>query len=266
MRVLAYEGRRLLGLRSSWLILASALLAQVAVTAVLARRAAAAASAVPDAVRLVTATMPLVPVPLAVLAAGLLGTLASAHEVRYPGLAAAQVRYGVRLRLLLAKLAVVGAVAALFAVASLLANALTLRLVWAPSGSAARLLASALLHADHRPLPLLLSFAALMVAAGWTGVLAAALTRSAAAGFLLLCALPMLVDLAAAAPVPTRLRAIGRTATDWARGAGWAGSDGPSALGGTVPAFLVQALDALLLPAVLLLAVCLLVQLRRRSF
>lgn len=63
MRVLAYEGRRLLGLRSTWLILAAVLVADAMVVAVLARQADPGPLPAADAVRLVTAAVPLLPIP-----------------------------------------------------------------------------------------------------------------------------------------------------------------------------------------------------------
>ena len=84
MRVLAYEGRRLFGLRSTWLILAAALLADAAVAAVGSRQAAPGSLSVTDATRLLTAAVPLLPdvyghafltavVPAYILLFGLIG-------------------------------------------------------------------------------------------------------------------------------------------------------------------------------------------------
>ncbi|GAB2735671.1 hypothetical protein [Kitasatospora kifunensis] len=245
MRVLAYEARRLLGLRSTWLILAATLLAGPALTFLLVRRLTPGPLPVSEATRLVTGAVPLLTLPIAALGAGVLGALASAHEVRCPGLAASQVRYAARLRLLLAKLVVLGTVSALLALASFLVGVLTVRLAAASASPAVRLSVVQLFHAEHRPVPVLATFAALVVAVGWTGILTAALTRSAVAGVLLLCALPMLVDGFA---MPRMLDLLN------SEGLGWA------------PTASLQALAAVLLPATLLLAACLLVQLRRRSY
>ncbi|MFF7637928.1 hypothetical protein ACFZB9_32985 [Kitasatospora sp. NPDC008050] len=245
MRVLAYEVRRLLGLRSTWLILVATLLAGSAQTALLARRIAPGPLHVSEGMRLVTGALPLLGLPLAALGAGVLGALASAHEVRCPGLAASQVRYASRLRLLLAKLAVVGTVAALLALASFLVGALTVRVANAPVSPPARLLLPHLFRTDHRPLPALAIFTALVVAAAWIGILTAALTRSAVAGVLLFCALPMLVDGFA---LPRMLDLLQHEGLNW----------GPTAS--------AQALTVLLLPTALLLVTCLLVQARRRSY
>ncbi|MGC0316856.1 hypothetical protein [Kitasatospora acidiphila] len=275
MRALAYEGRRLLGIRSTWLILAAALLAQAAATALLAHRAGPADLRMPQLVRTVTATLPLLPVPLAGLAAGLLGALAADHEVRQPGLAASQVRFLVRMRLLLAKLGLVGAVAAVLAAVSLLVDAVAVRLI---RPSTAHLLnfgevaSLGHLRADRWPLSMLLAFTAVVVAAGWLGVLAAAVSRSAVVGFLLFCALPMLVEVVADMPLLHRLREAGLPlvaqvahATRTAR-VPWAES-------ASVPLNIldpvaqpVPVLGALLVPASLLLILCVLTQVRRRSF
>jgi hypothetical protein len=279
VRVLAYEGRRLLGLRSTWLILLAALAAQVALTVVQAERLAPEPLPVADAVQLVSAAVPVLPVPLAALAVGLLGALAVAHEVRHPGLTAAHVRYAARLRLLAAKLVVLSAVAAAFAGLSLVANALAIRFAVASGDAVSRFFAPGALRADPRSVPVLLTFVALVVAAGWAGILAVALTRSALAGVLLLCALPTVVDLAAGSPalsglpVAARLRTPGWPWTEWtgpASGGIGSGYAGPlSAFSGpapAVPAQLTQSLITLLLPTSLLLIACLLSQLRRRSF
>ncbi|WP_329568089.1 hypothetical protein [Kitasatospora sp. NBC_01266] len=245
MRALAYEGRRLLGLRSSWLILAVTLLAGSGLAAVLAHRTAPGPLSAPDLARLATAAVPVLPIPFAALAAGLLGALAAAHEVRCPGLPASQVRYTARLRLLLAKLAVIGTASALLALAALLLNSLTVRLALPPAGAPVRLLTPELLRTDHRLVPLLATFVALVVAAGCSGVLATTLTRSAIAGILLLCALPTLVEQLA---LPTVLNALHHEGVSWA------------------PTHLARAVAVVLLPVLALLAGALLAQTRRRSF
>ncbi|PYC86146.1 hypothetical protein C7C46_05780 [Streptomyces tateyamensis] len=273
MRVLAYEGRRLLGLRSTWLILLTALVAQLALTVAQARRLAPTPLPVADAVHLVSAAVPVLPVPLAALAVGLLGALGVAHEVRHPGLTAAHVRYAARLRLLVAKSVVLSAVAAGFAVLSLVANALAIRLTASSGDAVSRFFAPGALRTDPRSVPVLLTFTALVVAAGWVAILATALTRSAVAGVLLLCALPTLVVLAAGSaalrglPAAAHLRTPGSPWTAWTGLAALdigSGRGGPAAAA-TVPTHLAQSLATLLLPTVLLLAACLLTQLRRRS-
>ncbi|GAA1981708.1 hypothetical protein [Kitasatospora viridis] len=268
MRVLAYEARRLLGVRSTWLILATALALQAVLAAVAVRHAAPDQVHGAELVRYVTASLPLLPVPVAGLAAGLLGVLAAGHEVRRPGLPASQVRYLARIRLLLAKLCLVGATAALLAAASLPLNALVLRLA-APAGTvvaAADFQAVEQLRTDHRPLLVLATFAALVVAAAWTGVLAATVCRSAIAGFLLLCALPMLVELLGGPSELDRLRRIGLPWVAWVARAPWAEPASAPLAALRSAAEPVPALGAVLLPVLLLLALCLLGQARRRSF
>ncbi|MDH6136063.1 hypothetical protein P3T37_005482 [Kitasatospora sp. MAA4] len=288
MRVLAYEGRRLFGLRSTWLILAAALFADAAVAAVVSRQAAPGPLSVTDGTRLITAAVPLLPIPLAALAAGALGALSSAHEVRHPGLAASQVRYQSRLRLLAAKLTLNAAVSATLAALSLAVDAVVVRFALPPGTSAARLYTPMLLQADPRPLLVLVTFAAVVVAAGWTGLLAAALTRSAAAGVILLCALPTLIEPVAAAlaeragagwavraeealPLQYGVDRLygagsGLRPTGLAESVRSAGSSFSS--GSLASLFELAdplAVAALLAPVALLLLGCLLAQLRRRS-
>ncbi|MCC9309226.1 hypothetical protein LN042_19410 [Kitasatospora sp. RB6PN24] len=275
MRALAYEGRRLLAIRSTWLILATAVLVQAAVTVLLAHRAGPAELRMPQLVRTLTTTLPLLPVPLAGLTAGLLGALAADHEVRQPGLAASQVRYLTRMRLLLAKLGMVGAVAAVLAAVSLLVDAVIVRLV---RPSTAYVLTVGEVgnigqpQANHWRLSVLLAFTAVVVAAGWLGLLAAAVSRSAVVGFLLFCALPMLVEVVADMPLLRRLGDAGlplvaqmahltRTArVPWTESAS-VPLDVLDPIAQPVPV-----LGSLLLPVSLLLILCLLLQVRRRSF
>ncbi|MFF8773896.1 hypothetical protein [Kitasatospora sp. NPDC015120] len=300
MRVLAYELRRVRGLRSTWLLLGLVVLADAVVAGVLAARTADGELGGPAAVRLLTAAVPLVPLPFAALGAGVLGALSYGHEVRHPGLAASQVGYLRRVRLLTGKLLVTGAVAAALALVTLLVDAVTVHLalpsgvaveVWpeqaALSGRITRALASAGFGGPGElaglPAPLalgagpgtpaaLLAFALLVVAAGWTGVLTAALTRSAVAGVLLLCALPPLLE----SGVALLLRQTGtawparaaellpfQSGIEWAYG--WVyGGDRRVADGGSVlsdPALLAAAAA----PAFVLLLLTLAVQVRRRT-
>ncbi|MEV7927626.1 hypothetical protein [Kitasatospora sp. NPDC088779] len=228
MRVLVYELRRLRGLRSTWLLLAAVLLCDAVTAAVLASQAPAGPLAVPAGVRLLTAAVPLIPLPFAALGAGVLGALSYGHEVRHPGLPASQVSYPRRVRLLLAKLLVVGPVAGLLALATLLLDAVAVQLAlpggvtvaaWAESSALSDQVSQALaatglsgladlpgltdlpgvfapvaLAAGHGAPAALLAFVLLTVVAGWTGVLTASLTRSASVGVLLLCALPPLLE------------------------------------------------------------------------
>ncbi|MFD0279484.1 hypothetical protein ACFVHB_37095 [Kitasatospora sp. NPDC127111] len=300
MRVLAYELRRLRGLRSTWLLLAGVLFCDAVVAAALAAQTPAGALSGPAGVRLLTAAVPLIPLPFAALGAGVLGALAYGHEVRHPGLPASQVSYLRRVRLLLGKLVVIGPVAGLLALATLLVDAVVVHLAlpagvtvaaWsepaALSDRVARALSSAglggladlpgalapaALGAGHGVPGALLAFVALTVVAGWTGVLTASLTRSAAAGVLLLCALPPLLE----SGVALLLRQTGtawpvraaellpfQSGIEWAYG--WVyGGDRRVAVAGselTDPALLA----AVAAPALVLLLASLLVQARRRA-
>ncbi|WP_030256918.1 MULTISPECIES: ABC transporter permease [Streptomyces] len=296
MRALAYELRRLRGLRSTWLLIAAVLLGDVAVAAVLAGQAPDGPLAAPVGVRLLTAAVPLIPLPFAALGAGVLGALSYGHEVRHPGLPASLVSYPRRVRLLLAKLLVVGLVAAGLALATLLLDTVAVHLAlpggvtvaaWAePAALSARVsealtgaglsglsdlpgvLAPLALVAGHGVPAALLAFVLLAVVAAWTGVLTASLTRSAAAGVLLLCALPPLLE----SGVALLLRRTGRpwlaraaellpfqSGIEWAYGGAHGTAAGSAAL--TDPALLV----AVSAPAAVLLLAALLVQAGRRA-
>ena len=273
MRVLAYEARRLRGIRSTWVVLAAALLCDAAVAGVLARQVPDGALSIGATLRSLTAAVPLLPLPIAALGAGVLGALSYGHEVRHPGLAASQVRYLRRVRLLFGKLAVVGAVSALLAVVTLLVDAVVTRLAL-PGGVDAGSLVTPEVLAPGGRLPAALGmFVVTVVAAGGAGVLTASLTRSAAAGILLLCALPVLLE--AGLALYLRQGGVGRSgaAADllpfqygfdrygFDRALGGAGSVGEGPLDLADPVLL----GALVLPATLLVVVCLAAQVRRRS-
>ncbi|MFF2955993.1 hypothetical protein ACFVVU_32160 [Kitasatospora sp. NPDC057965] len=300
MRVLAYELRRVRGLRSTWLLLGLVLIADAVVAGVLANRTADGELDGAAAVRLLTAAVPLVPLPFAALGAGLLGALSYGHEVRHPGLAASQVGCPRRVRMLAGKLLVTGAVAALLAPLTLLVDAVTVHFAlpagvaveaWsdpdALSGRVVRALALAglggadalpgalaplALGAGHGTPAALLAFVLLVVVAAWTGVLAAALTRSTVAGMLLLCALPPLLESGVTlllrwtgTPWPARAAELlpFHSGIEWAYG--WVYGGGRRvAAGGSVlsdPALLA----AVTAPAFVLLLVTLAVQVRRRA-
>ncbi|MFB6892514.1 hypothetical protein ACFCX4_24745 [Kitasatospora sp. NPDC056327] len=300
MRVLAYELRRVRGLRSTWLLLALVVVGDAVAAGALAARTADAELAGAAAVRLLTAAVPLVPLPFAALGAGVLGALAYGHEVRHPGLPASQVGYPRRVRLLAGKLLVTGALAALLALVTLLVDAVTVHLArpagvtvaaWsdpdALSGRVARALAAAgldgfgdlpgvsaplALAAGHGVPAALVAFVLLVVVAGWTGVLSAALTRSAVAGVLLLCALPPLLE----SGVALLLRRTGaawpsgaadplpfRSGIEWAYGWVYGGGRRVAVSGSVLgdPALLA----AVAVPVSVLLLVTLMVQVRRRA-
>ncbi len=268
MRVVASEVRRLRGVRSTWVVVAGALLVNAAVAAFTASRLPAGELAVPDAVRVVAAVVPALPLPLTALAAAVLGALAYGNETRWPGLPASRVTLGRRLGGLLAKALVVGATAALLAVAVLGLNALAAWLALPAGTDAAALLAPSVWPAGPfaaggigRPL---LVFPVLAVAGGWAGLLITSLVRSAVVGILLTGALPALLE-------PTAgllLHRTGRNWPFWVRelvpfqyGLDWVRGTADrtaGALDGVVAA-------ALLAPAGLLVLAAVLAQLRRRS-
>ncbi|MFF2547489.1 hypothetical protein ACFVUY_33695 [Kitasatospora sp. NPDC058063] len=300
MRVLAYELRRLRGLRSTWLLLAAVLLGDAGVAAVLASQAPDGPLTAPAGVRLLTAAVPLIPLPFAALGAGVLGALSYGHEVRHPGLVASQVSYPRRVRLLLAKLVVIGPVAALLALATLLFDTAAVHLAqpdgvtvaaWADPSALSDRVFEALtgagvsglsdlpgvgaplgLVAGHGVPAALLAFVLLTVVAGWTGVLAASLTRSAAAGVLLLCALPPLLESGVALllrrtgrPWPTRATELlpFQSGIEWAYG--WVYGGAHEAVAGSAALTDPALLAAVATPAALLLLAALLAQARRRA-
>ncbi|MFJ6622834.1 hypothetical protein ACIQOW_35285 [Kitasatospora sp. NPDC091335] len=300
MRVLAYELRRLRGLRSTWLLLAVVLSGGAVVAAVLASQAPDGPLAAPAGVRLLTAAVPLAPLPFAALGAGVLGALSYGHEVRHPGLPASQVSYPRRVRLLLAKLLVIGPVAALLALATLLLDTVAVHLAlpdgvtvaaWADPAALSDRASEALtgaglsglsdlpdafaplgLVAGHGVPAALLAFVLLAVVAGWTGVLTASLTRSAVAGVLLLCALPPLLESGVALllrhtgrPWPTRAAELlpFQSGIEWAYG--WVYGGAQEAVAGSAPLTDPTLLAAVAAPAAVLLLAALLVQARRRA-
>lgn len=300
MRVLAYELRRLRGLRSTWLLLAAVLLVDAAVAAVLASQAPAGPLGAPAGVRLLTAAVPLIPLPFAALGAGALGALAYGHEVRHPGLPASLVSYPRRVRLLLAKLLVVGPVAALLALATLLLDTVAVHLAlpdavtvaaWSePTAVSARVsevltgaglsglddlpgvFAPLGLVAGHGVPAALLAFVLLAVVAAWTGVLTASLTRSAVVGLLLLCALPPLLETGVAVllrqtgrPWPERAAELlpFQSGIEWAYG--WVYGGGREAAAGGAALTDPALLAVVIAPAGLLLVAVLALQARRRT-
>lgn len=179
--LLRYEWRRLAGVRSTWLIAAAALAADLAVT-VLLGSGALASHRHHDVQRVLTGWLPGFPLPPVALGAGLLGALAFGHEFRYPALAPAQVAVRRRMRLLLAKLVVSAACALLLAAVSLGVNAAVVR-----HGTAA------VTGTLQQPLPpLLAGWGALAVGCAWTGLLAAGVFRSSLVGALCVLAVPVL--------------------------------------------------------------------------
>jgi hypothetical protein len=195
VHALTYERRRLTGIRSTWLVLATVVLADAAVAALTVRQPSLA-----DPMRVLTAGVPLLPLPIAALGAGVVGALSYGHEVRYPVLQPLLVPARRRLGLLLAKLVLSAVYSVLLVAATLAVDAGVYAVV---------------LHRRPALQPALLGFAALAVTAGWIGLLAAALLRSAAAGMLVLLTLPVLVEPA------VRLLRDGSLTGDRLRAAHW---------------------------------------------
>ncbi|MDH6127753.1 hypothetical protein [Kitasatospora sp. GP82] len=273
MRVLAYELRRLRGLRSTWFVLGAVLLGDAAVAAVIAHQLPAGALSVPAAVRSVTAIVPLLPLPISALGAGALGALSYGHEVRHPGLAASQVTYRRRIGLLAGKLVVIGLLSAALAVATAVVDAVVLRFALPAGVDAARMFGpdAQTMVAVGQPLAV---FGVMVVLAGCSGLLTTSLVRSAAAGMLILAALPALLEPALSLvlrrtgrPMPARVREL----LPFQYGLDWLGDaprDGVSAFGPALGPALRPVLEpvflaASLAPAAVLLLSCFLVQLRR---
>ncbi|MGW4381482.1 hypothetical protein [Kitasatospora sp. NPDC004531] len=278
---MACEVRRLRGVRSTWVVVAAALLVNAALAAVSARRFPAGELAVPGAVRAMTGVVPWLPLPLTALAAAVLGALVYSNEMRWPGLAASRVNLVRRYGALTAKSVAVGAVAVLLAVLTLAVNAAVLRFALPASVDASTVFAAPR-AAELTALPglapapaagpfaaggigrVLPAYLALTAAGGWAGLLLAALVRSAVVGVLLTCATPALLE-------PTAGLLLHRFGRDWPL---WVRELLPfqyalnlvrdtadraaAALDGVVVA-------ALLAPAAVLVLAVLLVQLRRRT-
>ncbi|MFE1320167.1 hypothetical protein [Kitasatospora phosalacinea] len=265
---MASEVRRLCGVRSTWVVVAGALLLNAAVAAFTAARLPAGELAVPDAVRSVAAVVPALPLPPTALAAAVLGALAYGNEARWPGLPASRVTLGRRLGALLAKSSVVGAAAVLLAVLALGVDALAAWLalpagvdastVLDPSGLPAAPFAAG---GPGRPLA---AFVVLAAAGGWAGLLITSLVRSAVVGILLTGALPALLE-------PTAGLLLHRTGRNWPV---WVRELMPFQYGldlvrdaadRTAGALDGVVVAALLAPAALLVLAAVLAQLRRRS-
>ncbi|SEK87901.1 hypothetical protein [Streptacidiphilus jiangxiensis] len=212
MHALTYERRRLTGVRSTWLVPVVVLAASATVAALTLRQAAAAGSPAADPLRVLTAGLPLLPLPLAALGAGVVGALSAGHEFRHPAPLALLRPLRRRLALLVAKLVVVGAFGALLGAATLLLDAAVLHV--ADHGAAAAL-ESAALH-GHLP-PALGGYLALVLAGGWIGLLGAVLLRSAAAGMLVLITVPVLIEPVASAVFGQAAGGNGGSALHWHR-------------------------------------------------
>ncbi|MEV0964746.1 ATP-binding cassette domain-containing protein [Streptomyces sp. NPDC049910] len=177
LQPLRYELRRILGVRTTYLVVAAVLVSSAALSALLAYTGRTPLpgllAAWPDAL----------PLPPAALGAGVLGALSFGEEFRYPALAAARGTVPRRLGLLLAKLAVTAAAALAIGGAVLVLDA---QVLWLLYGS--------------DPVPVLrnwpalcLSWAGLLVGSAWSGLLAAGTFRRTVAGVVAVPAVPVVV-------------------------------------------------------------------------
>ncbi|MBU7600316.1 ATP-binding cassette domain-containing protein [Streptomyces sp. P38-E01] len=175
---LRYELRRLVGLRSTWLLVASALLAALAAACWVGR------GGVDESARALVGWPAGWPLPPVAAVAGLLGALAFGQEHRYPALAPAQAPIPRRLGLLSAKLAVAAGVAVVLCAASVALNASVLLTLYGSSTG------------PNPQLPAWLATMGMILLAlgsAWAGLLAAAICRSFLAGVLSVLAVPLLV-------------------------------------------------------------------------
>ncbi|MDT0429549.1 MULTISPECIES: ABC transporter ATP-binding protein [Streptomyces] len=177
LRPLRYELRRLFGVRTTTLVIATVLLLSAGISVLLARSGRAS---LPD---LLVAWPDLLPLPPAAFGAGLIGALSFGDEYRYPALAAGRGTVPRRLGLLLAKLTVSSGVALLLALLSVLADAEALRLVYGKG----------VVGVPDNALPLAMSWIGLSVGCAWAGLLAAGVFRMAAAGVAAVLAVPVLM-------------------------------------------------------------------------
>ncbi|HEY9441283.1 MAG TPA: ATP-binding cassette domain-containing protein [Streptomyces sp.] len=177
LRPLRYELRRLLGVRTTALIMAAVLVLSV-LAAVLPARTGG--TPVPQ---LLAGWPGLLPLPPAALGAGLLGALSFGDEFRYPALAAGRGTVPRRLGLLLAKLTVSAGTALLLAALAVLADAQALRLVYGDD----------LAGIPANAATLAASWAGLTVGCAWAGLLAAGVFRVTGAGVAAVLAVPVLV-------------------------------------------------------------------------
>ncbi|MFJ7494757.1 ATP-binding cassette domain-containing protein [Streptomyces sp. NPDC097727] len=173
---LRYELRRLLGVRTTALIVGAVLVASVGLSVLLARPGPA------QLPKVLAAWPSLLPLPPAAIGAGLLGALSFGDEFRYPALAAARGAVPRRLRLLLAKLVMSAGVALVLALAVVLASAEALHVVYGNE-----------IKVPSNAAYLSASWAGLAVGCAWAGLLAAGVFRVTTAGIAAVLAVPVFV-------------------------------------------------------------------------
>ncbi|WP_406062943.1 ATP-binding cassette domain-containing protein [Streptomyces sp. NBC_01077] len=175
LRPLRYEIHRLLGVPSTPLVVAAALLGSVILAVLLGRGGHAALPAV-------LAGWPAIsPLPPAALGAGLLGAFSFGEEYRYPALTAGRGAVPRRPGLLLAKLTVAAAVAMLLGAAVAVVDLEVLRFVYGGE----------LISVPRNWPTLCVSWLGLIVGCAWAGVLGAGVFRAAAAGVAAVLAVPV---------------------------------------------------------------------------
>ncbi|MGW0211538.1 ATP-binding cassette domain-containing protein [Streptomyces sp. NPDC003233] len=177
LRPLSYEIRRATGIGVGF-VTCGAVLAVSALIAVLLARIGHTPQA-----RLFAAWPRELPLPPAAFAAGLLGALAFGDEFRHPALAADRGTVPRRLGLLIAKLLVSGATAAVLAFLTVGCDAEALYIVYGRE----------LTQVPADWLSLGASWFCLVVACAWAGVLAAGVFRSTTGGLATVLAVPVLV-------------------------------------------------------------------------
>ncbi|WP_406006347.1 ABC transporter ATP-binding protein [Streptomyces sp. NBC_00637] len=177
LRPLRYELRRATGIGTGFTTGAAVLIVSALTSVFLARAGHTAQT------RLLTAWPTELPLPPAALGAGLLGALAFGDEFRHPALAADRGTVPRRLGLLTAKLLVAALTALMLAFVTVGCDAEALYLVYGRE--------VAQVPADW--LSLSASWIGLVVGCAWTGVLAAGVFRSAAAGLAAVVAMPVVV-------------------------------------------------------------------------
>jgi hypothetical protein len=177
VRAVTYEWRRLVGVRSTWLILLTVLAVQAALDLVTVRHPMVGSDA---PLRMLIEAVPVLPLPTAALGAGALGALAIGQELRHPALRPLVARRWRRMRVLVAKLVVNAGVAVLLGAGTVVLGLALLRF-GRPGG---RAVIASLGHGEA--LLALAGYLALVVVSGTVSVLAAGVCRGAAAGMLVL--------------------------------------------------------------------------------